>query len=131
MHVADVGLRRRQSGADGPDRLVGDNQAGGLFRRDFVKGAETLAAQDIVGESGFAFFEDFSNADDGNESGFEGGFKFEVDGVIGFAEVLAPFAVPDDHPTAPHRSQHRCGDFPGIGAFVQPENILRSDLDRA
>ena len=83
-------------GADGPDRLVGDHQVGGFLGRDFVEGAETLAAQDVVGEFGFAFFEDFSHADDGDESGFEGGLELEVDGVIGLAEVLAAFGVSDD-----------------------------------
>src|SRR6266404_1141176 len=61
------------SGADGPDWFVGDHQADGFFRRDFVEGAETLAAKDVVGEAGFAFFEDFSDADYGDESGFNGG----------------------------------------------------------
>ena len=59
------------SGADRPDWFVGDHQADGFFRRDFVEGAETLAAQHVVGEPGFAFFENFSYADDGDESGFE------------------------------------------------------------
>ena len=91
-HLRGCGL----SGADGPDRLVGDYQADGFLGRDFVKGAETLAAQHVVGEAGFAFFEDFSHADDGDESGFDGGLELEVDGVIGLAEVLAAFGVPDD-----------------------------------
>jgi len=66
-HLRRCGL----PGANGPDRLVGDHEAGGFLGRNFIEGAETLAAQNVVGETGFTFFEDLSDADDGNESGFE------------------------------------------------------------
>ena len=81
------------SGADGPSRLVSDHQAGGFFGRDFIEGAQALAAQHVIGEPGFALFEDFSDADDRDESGLEGGFQLEVDSVVGFAKMLAAFGV--------------------------------------
>ena len=94
-----------------------------------MKGAETLAAQDVVGESGFAFFEDFSDADDGDESGFEGGLELEVDGVIGLAEVLAAFGVSDDDVGDADGEQHGGVDLAGEGAFLFPVEILRADGD--
>src|SRR5580704_2936713 len=59
-------LRSRSfPGADGPDRLVGNYHVGGFLGGNFIEGAETLAAQYVVGESGFAFFEDLAHANDG------------------------------------------------------------------
>ena len=84
------------SGADGPDRLVSDDQVSRFLGRNFVERAETLASQNVVGQSGFAFFEDLAHADDGDESAFKSRFELEIDGVIGLAEVLAPLGVADD-----------------------------------
>src|SRR5208282_3123467 len=117
------------SGADGPDRLVGDYQADGFLGRNFVKGAETLAPQHVVREAGFAFFEDFSHADNGDESSFDGGLELEVDGVIGLAEVLAAFGVSDDDVGDADGEQHGGVDLAGEGAFLLPVKILRADRD--
>src|SRR5208282_2425419 len=122
-HLRGCGL----SGADGPDRFIGDDQAGRFFGGDFVERAETLAAQDVVGESGFAFFENFAHADDGDESGFEGGLELEVYGVVGLAEVLAAFGMSDDDVGYPNCHQHAGADFAGIGAFGLPVDVLRAD----
>ena len=61
-----------------------------------MEGAQTLAAQDVVGQSGFALFEYFADADDRRESGFERRLQLQVHGVVGFAEVLAALGVSDD-----------------------------------
>ena len=93
------------SGSDGPDGFVGYDQLFGLLGGDFVEGAGALAAEDVFGEIGFALFEDFSDADDGGEAGFEGGFQAEVYGVVGFAEVLAALGVSDEGVGAPMASE--------------------------
>src|ERR1035437_8180720 len=124
-HLRGCGL----SGADGPDRVVGDYQADGFLGRDLVKGAEALTAQHIVGEAGFTIFEDFSHANDEDESGFDGGLELEVDGVIGLAEVLAAFGVPDDDVGNADCEQHGGVDFSGEGAFLFPVEILSADGD--
>src|ERR1700690_2515702 len=90
------------SGADAPSRFVGAPQADRFLGRDLVEGAETLAAQYVIGEPGFALFEDFSYADDRDESGFEGGLQLEIDRVIGFAEVLAALGVSNDDVSCAH-----------------------------
>src|ERR1035441_1378745 len=115
------------SGADGPYWFVGYHQVDGFFGRDFVEGAEALAAQHVVGEVGFAFFEDFSYADNGDESGFDGGLELEVDGVVGLAEVLASFRVSDDDVGYTDREQNAGADLAGEGAFLFPMEILRAD----
>ena len=56
-----------------------------LFREDFLR----LAA--------FAFFERFADADDGGKPRRDGGERPLIYGFVRFAEILAAFAVADNH----------------------------------
>ena len=78
-----------------------------------MKRADALAAQHVVGESGFAFFQNFSHAADGRESGFQRGFQAQVDGVVGFAEVLPALGVADDDVGDAESQQHVGRDLTG------------------
>ena len=86
-----------------------------------------MAAQNVIGEIGFAFFEDFSDANDGYESGFESGFQLKVDGVVGLAEILAAFGVSDDDVGDADGVEHAGANLPGKGAFLLPVDILRAN----
>jgi hypothetical protein len=122
--------RRRFAGADRPHRLVRDDQPGSFLGRDFVEGAVALAAENIFGEAGFAFLQNFADADDWCQSGFEHGFQAKVDGVIGFGEILAALGMADDGMSAADGQQHGSSNFTRVGTFVCPVNILRADGDR-
>ena len=60
------------AGSDGPNWLVGDNQLAGFFPRDGVKGPQTLSAQDVFGEAGLAFLQNFADTHDWSQAGLEG-----------------------------------------------------------
>ena len=47
-----------------PHRFVGDHQFRRFLAGDGVKGTQALAAQHVLGEIGFAFFQYFADADD-------------------------------------------------------------------
>ena len=64
------------------------------------KARGALAAQNIFGEAGFALFQNFADADDGSQAGFQRGLELQVDGVVGFAEILAALGVADDDVSA-------------------------------
>src|SRR5579862_6863868 len=84
------------SGADGPDGLVGDDDWRGGFRGDAGEGSGDLRLEHLFGFAGFAFGEDFADADDGNDAVLEGGVKLLVDDFVGFAEILAALGVADE-----------------------------------
>ena len=56
------------AGADGPDRLIGDDDGHGGFRGAASEGAGDLGLEDGFCLAGFALGEDFADADDGPES---------------------------------------------------------------
>ena len=124
---AAISRGRGFAGANGPDRFVGDHHVRGLLGGNLVEGAQALAAQHVVGESGFALFEHFADADDGDESRFERGLEFEIDGVVGLAEILAAFGVSDDDVGDADGDQHAGADFAGVSAFLLPVHVLRAD----
>ena len=65
MHLGDVGRRRRQPGADRPDRLIGDHQIGG--GRTVGQRAVELAADHVERLAGFALGALLADADDGRQ----------------------------------------------------------------
>ena len=84
------------AGADGPDGLVGEDDGSGDGGVDAFEGDGGLEFEDVGGEVGFALFEFFADADDGDERVGEGGFELEVDGGVGLVEVLAALGVADE-----------------------------------
>ena len=52
------------AGADGPDRLVGDHQAGDLVPAQAGQRAADLALDDLGGAAGLALLQDLADADD-------------------------------------------------------------------
>ena len=94
-----------------------------------MKGAQALAAQNVFGQIGFAFFQDFADTDDGHESRFQRGFQLEIDGVVGFAEVLAAFGMADDDMSSADIQQHAGANFAGESAFFFPVHVLPADCD--
>src|ERR1700688_4627782 len=81
----------------GPHRFVGHHQFARLLRRNSMERPQTLATKHILGESRFALLEYLSHANNGSEPSFESDFEFHVHDVIGLAEILSSFRVPEDH----------------------------------
>ena len=98
---------------------------------DAVETAADLGGQDFFGQSAFAFFEQFADADDRFQTGGDSGFEAAVDGGIGFAEVLAAFAVTDDDIFDTGGFEHIGRNFSGECAIGSPVDVLRTDFDTA
>ena len=94
-----------------------------------AKSARELRRQDVFGHPRFPLFQPLADADDGSQPGFERGRGLLENRLVGFAEILAALAMADDHPAASGRNQHGRGNFAGIGAFLEPEQVLRADAD--
>src|ERR1700676_407560 len=92
-----------------------------------MKSPDALAAQNIVAKSRLAFFEYFAHAADGSEPCFQCGFQAKVYRVVGFAKILPPLGMPDNHMGHAQRHQHRSRNFAGISSVRFPMHILNAD----
>src|SRR6202035_4052557 len=119
------GLARTNS----PDRLVCDRDARELFGLEARNTPSALGRENRFSGTGFAFFEAFPDAHNGFESGVESRDGLFQNSVVGFAEILPSFAVPDNDPLAAGGDEHRGGYFAGVRSLLQPENVLRADFD--
>ena len=91
--------------------------------------ARELRRQDLFGLPRFTLLQALADADDGSQPGFDRGRGLLENRLVGFAEILAAFAMADDHPAASGGNQHGRGNLAGIGAFLEPEQVLRTDAD--
>ena len=123
-HGAGGGL----AGADGPDGLVGDGEAG--RKVDAGEGAAGLADEDFVGLAFFALALGLADAEDGAQAGGKGGLQLLVHRLVGLAEVGAALGVADDD-ELDEALEHGRADFAGVGALRLPVQVLRADLDGA
>src|SRR5262245_31852442 len=55
--------------------------------------------------------------------------ELECYDFVGLPEDAAPLGMPDDHVATTHIHQHRRGNTAGIGAAVEPTDVLRSKTD--
>src|SRR5919197_3003004 len=94
VHLGDIGRRRRQPGADRPDRLVGKQQ---IFGRGAVR-YRTLELRAYHRECAcvLALSAGLAYADDGAKSGAPRSQRLGPHICIGFMVITAPFGVPDD-----------------------------------
>ena len=60
---------------------------------------------------------------------FECRLQLKVHGVVGLAEMLAAFGVPDDDMGHAHGNQHGSVDLSGESTFIFPVKILRANGD--
>src|SRR5690606_24435232 len=129
VHLADFFKGRRATRADGPDRLVGNDDFMMLGSvRD--RGSE-LGRNHRFGISGIALDLGFADTDNRLKSGANGGFSFCADDFIGFAMVGAPLGVADNDILSARISQHPGRDVPGMGARSLSMAILPAGNDAA
>ena len=95
MGLRHVGGGRRQAGADGPDRLIGDHQIGGghAVRQRAVE----LAAEHVERLAGLALGAGLADADDRDEAGAPGGLRLGAHLGVGFLVQGAALGMADDH----------------------------------
>jgi hypothetical protein len=88
-----------------------------------------LAAYDVVQLSGIALSEGLAHAQDGQEALLERLLDLLVHGLIGLAEILPSFAVPDNNIFASQIQQHIGRYLTGECALVLPMEVLGGKAD--
>src|SRR5699024_7012075 len=79
--------RRRLAGADGPDRLVSDDDAPQLFLGHAAERDLRLHRDELVRDALLALLEVLADADDDGEAGVERGSRSLLHGDVGVAEI--------------------------------------------
>ena len=114
------------AGPDGPDRLVGDYQAGGVA--DSLQSRPDLAADDVRRPTLFSLLQGLANAHDGLQSGCLGRLDLVIDRFIGLAEHLAALRVTQYNVVA-EALKHARRYFAGESAGFLEVHILGANFD--
>ena len=96
---------------------------------DAREGAGDLGLQHLFSFAGFAFFENFANANYRHDAVLQRCVQFLVYDGVGFREILPALGVANERVRAANGSQLADGSFAGIGAFFGEVDILRADGD--
>src|SRR5207302_1557307 len=94
MNLLDIIRRRREPGADRPDRLVGDHQIG--RGRSLRQRSLQLPAADIERLSGIALRPGLADADDRGQARAPGGFRLLPDQGVALAVIGATLGMADN-----------------------------------
>lgn len=127
MHLGDVDNRRRQPGADGPNRLVGHDHR--RARRFFRHRPGKLGTDHRQRTAGVALLARLAHADDRRQSRRDRGPGLGLDHLVGFTVVRAPFRMTDDDVARADVGQHRRREVAGMRAVGGGMAVLPADLD--
>ena len=99
VRVRLAGLRRRRGapGADGPHRLVRDDERGDLLGGELIQPVLDLAIEHGERLVALALLERLADADDRRQPGADRRQRLAVDDRVGLAEQPPPLGVADDH----------------------------------
>src|SRR5438876_5752905 len=115
------------AGADGPHRLVGDEDAAGLVEGEGTQRALELPLHDLQGPVGLALGQRLADADDGRQALIDSRPHLSRHHLLALAEDMAPLRVAEDHVAAADVLQHQRGDLAREGALALPVHVLRAE----
>ena len=129
--VDERGLRGggRAAGADGPDRLVGDDRARNVACVEPRKTVLRLAQDDRRGVAVVVLLLGFSDAQDRHQAMLDRGEDLAIYQFVGLAADVAALGVAEDYVGDANRLEHRRGDLAGERALVFVMHILRGQRD--
>src|SRR5712664_2887755 len=117
----------RTAGADGPNRLVRNQNTGELLRGQRAGAAAELPAENLFRKAGIAVLLRFSEANNGCEATIQRNQGLLGNIVVPLAKKLASLGVADDDVAAAGFGKHGGGNFAGEGALLAPRNVLTGD----
>src|SRR5262245_3193152 len=118
------------TGADGPDRLVGDDREGRAGGAHAGERSADLAVDPLVGVSRFALLERLPHAHDRRHLVFEDGLELLVHVLVRLTDQLPALGVPDDDVRDVELRQHRRAHLARERALVLPVDVLGTEQDR-
>src|SRR5712692_483955 len=84
------------SGADGPQRLIGEDETLQPFFLEICQAANQLPIQYRFGQVSFPLFQSLPDAQDDLQPGIQGGPNFMMDEGVALAKLVAALAVSED-----------------------------------
>ncbi len=129
VHLVRLGGGGGFAGADGPNRLVGQDDAPQLLLGDAPQGRLGLHSHNLLGDAGLPLLQQLADAEDHLQPGVQGGADPLLDGDVGLPKILAALRMADDHVLHPQLLEHRGGNLPGEGAGFRPVAVFRAHRD--
>ena len=115
------------TGADRPDRLVGDDDASQAARIDRGQVGLELALEHGLGLAGVALLLDLADAEDRLQAGEQRRWDLARQRLVGLAEVAATLGVAEEDSLDAGLDQHRRRDLAGEGARAVLVHVLGAD----
>src|SRR4029077_16789276 len=125
---ARVRAGRGTTGADGPDRLIGDDDAIGRDAADVSQVAIDLALQDRLGLVGGELRLGLADAEDRAQARAEDAPELSRDAGVVVALIATDLRVADDRADG-EAAEHRHAELPGERAGRLPVDVLGVDRD--
>ena len=113
-----------QSGANGPDRLIGYHHVGHGFGRQMEDAGLELAQDLVEMDVALAVLQALTTTEDHTKAGFEDAVDLVGDPGIIVPMAVPPFAVADDHILHTASRQHLRREFSGLGPRTGGRDIL-------
>ena len=121
--------RGHQPGADGPDRLIGDDDVAQARAVELLEALLHLVAQLALGVAGLALVLGLADAEDRLQAGVERGRDLLRQRAVGLVVVLAALGVAEHDAVDVELGEHRRRDLAREGAGGRLVHVLRVDLD--
>jgi len=131
VHLLGLLGRRRAAGADGPDRLVGDDRLRQHGRRIVIEHRVELAADHRARAPGLALGERLAHAHDGRQAAAAGHRHLGRHPLVTLPVQGAPLGVADDDVMDAEIAQHRSGHLAGERPLLVLAQVLRPQAHRA
>ena len=121
--------RRRQPGADRPDRLVGDRDDAELLGLELLEAGLDLVAELALGVAALALLLGLADAQDRPQADPQRRRHLLGQRAVGLVEVLAALGVAEDDAVDADLLEHRAAHLAGERALGRLVHVLRVDLD--
>ena len=129
MILTGVGGSTNQTGSNGPDGFVGNDNIGHFFLGDSVEILGQLHGADLVLDVEVVFGLGFTNAQNGLHSRRQNLLDLAVDGLVVVVEESTALGVAAKDVLASKGKHHGCGDTSGVGTLVLKVDGLGTDGD--
>ena len=125
MHLRHIGRRRRQAGADRPDRLIGDHQRAAVAPSGTEPSSCAPTTSSVRRRSRSSLR--LADADDRHQPGAPRGLRLGAHLCVGLVVVGAPLRMADDHRARAGIGEHFGRNIAGERARRLGMAILRAD----
>ena len=129
LFVGKIWIGRNASFADGPHRLIGQDDMAGSLPAHMLQGLARLTGKHVCCDTRFIFAACIANTDKCHKAVGDGGLDLEGHCFIRLIEKTAALTVAKFHQRGTTVFEHDGRHFSGPSTLVIPVHVLRPNMD--